>query len=293
MKIALVTNSGLHHSYWLKELYSKFEVCAVVIVKPKSKQKVSRQIKELGIIWLLLKVCSTIFHRLSKRSYPAVLKKMTKFYFSGHSLSSGTGNTIKCADVNESDVIKKIKDASPDVICFLGGDIARSDFFKNTRALVLNYHSGLSPFYNGSATTFQAVANSRPNFCGGTLMVMNEVIDGGDILSYYLTPIESNDTAASLFCKGIIGCVELYTDFLVFYAANRQFNSIPQERSALYYKASHWTILEDLRLRVFEKSKKMAAYQREAKIMKIYNRPKAVASEMYAEVLNLLLAKKK
>lgn len=265
----------------------------MVIVHPKSKQRITRQIKELGITWFVLKICSAFYHRVSKKSYPNALKKMKEKYFSGHPFSVENRNVIRCTDINESGIIKRINDASPEVVCFLGGDIAKREFFHSIKVLVLNFHSGLSPFYNGSATTFHAVANNRPNFCGGTLMVMNEVIDGGDILSYYLTPIDSADTAASLFCKGIIGCVELYTDFLTFYATSKQFNSVPQGRSALNYKSRHWTILEDIRLRAFEHSRNMGAYQRAATIVKVYDKPDAVAAELYAKVLTLLLARKK
>lgn len=71
--------------------------------------------------------------------------------------------------MNSTNTIKLIKENNLDVICFLGGDITKKDFINSTK-LCLNYHSGLSPFYNGNKTNFHAVSDFRPNFAGGTLM---------------------------------------------------------------------------------------------------------------------------
>ena len=45
-------------------------------------------------------------------------------------------------------------------------------------------------------------------------MKMSTKIDGGEILSHYITPIVDNDKAEDLFMKGIIGSVELYDRLL-------------------------------------------------------------------------------
>ena len=96
---------------------------------------------------------------------------------------------------------------------FLGGDIIKNEFI-NSFKYCFNFHSGISPFFNGNKTNFNACANFRPNFVGGTLMRMSEKIDGGDILMHYLPEINYNDNPGSLFVKGIIGAVEMYTYLL-------------------------------------------------------------------------------
>ena len=56
---------------------------------------------------------------------------------------------------------------------------------------MLNFHSGVSPLYNGSATILFAFANGHVHLCGGTLMTMSPVVDGGDVLAHFLPAIEA------------------------------------------------------------------------------------------------------
>ena len=101
-----------------------------------------------------------------------------------------------------------IKNNRIECIFFLGGDLARAEVINSVK-LCVNFHSGISPVYNGNKTTFHAVSNYRPNCNGETLMIMNE-IDGGDILMHFLTSINDEDRAEDLFMKGIIGSVSLF-----------------------------------------------------------------------------------
>ena len=45
-------------------------------------------------------------------------------------------------------------------------------------------------------------------------MKMNERIDGGEILSHYLVPIDETDTPSTLYMKNFQGRLKLYTEYL-------------------------------------------------------------------------------
>jgi len=89
-------------------------------------------------------------------------------------------------------------------------------------------------------------ANGQPQLSGGTLMKMNEKIDGGDILAHYLPSIEENDDPATLFFKTMLGGVKLLRHFLGDLRDGRTFCSIKQRRPLFYYKSSDWTIYQNI-----------------------------------------------
>ncbi|NJO34095.1 MAG: hypothetical protein HC869_14095 [Rhodospirillales bacterium] len=94
--------------------------------------------------------------------------------------------------------------------------------------LILNFHSGISPIYNGSSTISFAFANGHPHLCGGTLMKMNAAVDGGEILAHYLPSVAAKDSPASLFMKTVGGAATLYERILDTCAAGLPLRSIPQ-----------------------------------------------------------------
>lgn len=296
MRILLVTNKSNHHKYWSYELFSKFEV--VGICHPHSKPNRNRLIKELkatGFLFSILKLLSSIYHKFSRNSFT---KKMAEYQNSFFSESAKLYDSIPekiiydVDDINSEKSIQIAKDLDPDIICFLGGGIAKKKFISVANVVTLNYHSGISPFYNGSGTTFSAVADSRPNFCGGTLMTMNERIDGGGILAHYLTPIEEDDDSSKLFMKGIIGAVKLYSDILEYIIkTNSKPKGFEQKRTFRYCKSSDWTIYQDIKLRVFEKSKKMKIYAREEKKILFLDMENDSNETPYFETLTEILKK--
>ncbi len=296
MRILLVTNKSDHHKYWVTELCSKFNVVGICHPQPERRRTtlISR-LRERGVVLTILKLMSAGYHRISSRSFSKTLQKLQPEFFGKASetydkLPSGLIYAVN--GVNSSESIAKARTLAPDVICFLGGDIAQKEFLDVAKIATLNYHSGVSPFYNGSGTTFAAVADGRPNFCGGTLMVMNERIDGGDILGHYLTPIREEDTASSLFLKGIFGAVKLYMLALDRIKETQvRPKGFAQKRSFRYFTSSDWTIYHDMKLQYFERSGKMKSYRRDEKLFNYSEWDKNLGYPPYFNVLSEILKK--
>jgi len=261
-RVILITNEESHHRFWVSGLEKSAQVIGIIWVRPeKEAGRIKRGVQQRGLIWLMLKLMDGLYQKFSSSSFTSMLNASRNKYFNQYKDYSPQAEQLISMDVNNEETISFIKKLNPEFVCFLGGDIARKHFFEQMNCPVLNYHSGLSPLYNGSGTTFHAVANNRPNFCGGTLMLMNEKIDGGAVLGYYLPAIEASDTAADLFCKGISGSVKLYSAYLN-HLDPIQLKGLEQGRSVLYYRSNDWTISRDLDLAEFEHAGKMARYKR-------------------------------
>ncbi|NBC08566.1 MAG: hypothetical protein GVY26_15360 [Bacteroidetes bacterium] len=271
MKIALVTNQDNHHKFWAYELYQQHDVRLILLPTATAQGSVLSKMKAkkfdyYGPFWLLMKLLSLGYHQLSRNSFSQDLALKEARYFGAYKekfKQIPQGMVKEIQTVNSPEAVEMIKEADIDLICFLGGDIARKDFIRSAKVAALNFHSGLSPFYNGNKTMFHAVSDFRPNLAGGTLMYINERIDGGAILSHYLPEINEQDTAADLFLKGIRGAVLLYSNFFHHLQNHPRPCGVRQGRSFKYVRNIDWTYLNDIKLN------KVARY----KIMKRYTRP--------------------
>ncbi|CCN70629.1 formyltransferase family protein [Vibrio nigripulchritudo] len=155
-------------------------------------------------------------------------------------------------DINSDETISMIRAIAPDVLICHGGPHYSNDLLESA-PIVLNYHSGISPLYNGTDSHMFAFANGHPHMSGGTLMLMNNKIDGGDILGHYLPSIEPGDWPGRLFTKGILGSFILYDRFLSYLSKSPTFSSVQQPSSPLfYYRRINWSLfhLHQVRLNV-------------------------------------------
>ena len=276
-KIALVTNESWHHKYWIVELYQKLDVCLVIHPR-KEKSAISKlqvmkkkKIFQYGIYQGILKILSLIYNRIISASRDKQLEELgistfqnfeeeynqipkERFYF------TGTVNTEAC--------INKIKDNDIDFIFFLGGDIAHKEFINSPKLRTLNFHSGISPFYNGNKTNYHAYVNQDFRLIGGTLMYMSEKIDGGSILSHTLPEIKTDDSATVIFYRNIKMAVNAYLDFIEYMSSSATLPiGVKQESPHNYLKNIDWSIEEDIRLFFSEKKGIPSSEQRDSRIL--------------------------
>lgn len=175
-----------------------------------------------------------------------------KYFENDHEYGSVDQNHVHTMkDINSPDAIMKMRDYNPDVVVCHGGP-KYSELFITSFPLVVNYHSGLSPIYNGSDSHLFAMSNGHPHLCGGTLMVLNNIIDGGDILGHYVPSIDLNDTPKSVFIKCVEGCYYLVHSFLSYYSEKGRYTWAPQPKKPLFYfQRADWNLTHVNKLKAF------------------------------------------
>jgi folate-dependent phosphoribosylglycinamide formyltransferase PurN len=82
----------------------------------------------------------------------------------------------------------------------VNNEIIPSGVLSQIRHLAINYHDAPLPRYAGSNATSWAILNGEQNHAV-SWHVINECIDGGDILKQYLIPLQPDETALSLNFK--------------------------------------------------------------------------------------------
>jgi folate-dependent phosphoribosylglycinamide formyltransferase PurN len=168
-------------------------------------------------------------------------------------------------DINGPAAIARLRELEPDVVCCLGGPIYRPALIASVPRM-LNFHSGVSPLYNGASTIAFAFANGHLRLCGGTLMTMSPAVDGGDILAHVLPAIEPGDTPGTLFARTVAAGIDAYLAVLRHLAAGGELTGAPQDGPLFYVRSSDWTVLHGHRVRRLVADDAAAASARERRI---------------------------
>lgn len=122
---------------------------------------------------------------------------------------------IECFDfenINDNyDFISKLS-FSILVTCAYGQKISK-EILSLSSFLPINIHASLLPKYRGGAPIHYAIINGDKT-TGNTIMVMEEGLDSGDIISQSKVVISENDTTTSLSNKLMIDAAKLIIDTL-------------------------------------------------------------------------------
>jgi hypothetical protein len=252
MKVAVVTPAGSAHGQHLcAEIASRHELVGVLHPEPRpgaSKLKRARlEAAAFGVPYELLRLAASAPAGIGGWRQGAGAR--TDAYFPGAaeryaSLVAPVARSFP--DVNAPEVMSWLGSLGADVGLCLGGPIYRAPLIESV-PLMLNFHSGVSPLYNGTSTIAFAFANGHAHLCGGTLMVMSPEVDGGDILGHYLPAVERGDDPGTLFAKTVRGAAEIALRFLD--GGVEGFTRCPQPPALFYYRGSDWTVDQGQRVR--------------------------------------------
>jgi methionyl-tRNA formyltransferase len=101
------------------------------------------------------------------------------------------------------------------------------------KKLAINYHNSLLPKYAGVHINSWVILNQE-TYHGVTWHVMNDKVDGGDILQQKMFLIDSNDTAATLSFKCFEAALKSFEEIIVM-MKNDSFKRVKQNMSRRSY----------------------------------------------------------
>jgi hypothetical protein len=294
MKVAIITGTRPHHKYLCGALYRAFEVVGIIHPFEKSAGKMDlirrferrRQTQGFAL---------ASFHVLAK-FFPApqeTQKNQPEFLQGSREIYENIDPSVihYDVDVRQSGAHELLRRLKPDVTVCLGGPVYPAALI-NASPLTLNFHSGISPLYNGTGSIQFAFANGHPHLCGGTLMVMNDRVDGGGILGHFLPSIAAGDSPASLFTKTVAGAAQMYIRVLDHLAKNPSacLPSIAQPAPLFYTRGLDFSWYHNLLISYNMRLDVSASRQRDEAIVEYWTASdNARASELYQRTLDRLL----
>jgi len=110
---------------------------------------------------------------------------------------------IRRKDLNSNLVENTIIDFNADIIVVFGTDIIKSNII-NVSQNIINFHLGLSPYYNGAGTTWWPMFEGKFEKLGTTIHYLDEGVDTGKIISQTKADIKIDDNPHQIGFKNII-----------------------------------------------------------------------------------------
>ncbi len=108
---------------------------------------------------------------------------------------------ITISNVNHTDVLEKIRCIQPDYSFVIGwSQICRAEFLNIARLGSIGYHPAPLPENRGRAVIPWTILQGQSH-TGSTLFWMDEGADSGDILCQEIFPVDSAETASTLYQK--------------------------------------------------------------------------------------------
>src|SRR3990167_851146 len=148
------------------------------------------------------------------------------------SIKVETPQTLK----DNQTLIKTLKEIKPDLIILASyGKLLPKEILEIPKFGSLNVHPSLLPKYRGASPIQTAVSRGEKE-TGVTIMLMNEKLDEGDILSQGLVPIDTTDTYLSLSKKLALATTKLLNQ-TTFAWVTKQIKAVAQNpKKATYTK---------------------------------------------------------
>jgi hypothetical protein len=296
MRLAIVTGTAPYHLQLCSNLNRTFDVVGIIhpgnprITGSEKLRKLFKRIRRHGTTLVLLNLLARSQGIFSSR-FLAATTNTQRHLFSDNAYAEIPRNKIFAGcDIHSPTALELLRQLQPDVSVFLGGPVYPPAFVACAGAS-FNYHSGISPIYNGAASTTFAFANGHPHLCGGTLMAMGVKVDGGRIFGHYLPEVQPGDSPTSLFAKTVRGATIMYTRLLEhLQAAKGPLPCIPQPNPLFYTRAFEFGLYQQAMIIRHLRTDLPARYKRPEAIVEYWREATDLAAQnLYRSTMDHLL----
>ena len=199
MKILLISGDHKRHKNFASVIDSKFELVSWIVEKREDSLPKIYRFKN--------KIDRTNFnYHFKKRD------EYEKKYFK-YDEKKINRKKLKITKIKKN--IKKIKSIlkkyKPKILITFGSSIIPYELLKNLPKYSINLHSGLAPYYKGSACNFWPIYFLQPNFVGMTFHYLSNKLDSGKIIHHSIPKLKLNENIHSLACRAQI---KAFKDFV-------------------------------------------------------------------------------
>ncbi len=240
-KIILLA-SDCESSKWLYNAIKKdFNVEMVIIETPLSKKILfKRRIKKIGLLKVLGQtlfslVIVPILKQLSKKQRNLLINKyqLIDTDFDGYC-------TKKVLSINNNECKELLQKIEPDIVLVNGTRIISKKILDSTKAIFVNMHVGITPWYRGSHGGYWALYNNDAKNFGTTIHLIDTGVDTGAIIEQAFTvPHKADNFTTYPIVQAAIG-INTLTKVLPKIISNNFQVVQNTEKGEMYYQPTLW-----------------------------------------------------
>ncbi|MCA9561315.1 MAG: hypothetical protein KC583_22350 [Myxococcales bacterium] len=194
MKIVCLVQAGPPMHAFVQRVHARHPIDLLVVEHPPVAARVQRLAKEVTPARVYSAVRARVVNQLRASADRAAQARW--FGNDWHRFPPHVPR-LDVADVNDAEVVGRLRSLGPDVLLDHGTTILRAPVLESAPT-ALNLHWGLSPYYRGTHCTDWALINWDPLNIGVTVHRLARAIDGGGVLGQARAEVRADDTVHSL-----------------------------------------------------------------------------------------------
>jgi len=252
VKIVLVTRDDLEHKYVANVLCEGLELSAIIVdrgVKRSPWERFQTKVRKYGFFGSLERALLVIFKRLVRDS-SARQRELTDVFGGDKCAAFHRADlVVEVEGINRQPALDILNEMAPDLLLVYGTGIVGKRARASARKLVLNMHTGVSPFYRGSSCAFWPLHNGEPERVGATVHECVAEVDGGRIFAVSTAELAPSDGLHAVFGRAVVAGAQKYVEVVQDIMADRA-QALPQDLSIGHeYKVSMRGLKAELRAR--------------------------------------------
>ncbi|HCM67499.1 MAG TPA: hypothetical protein DIS62_00635 [Candidatus Kerfeldbacteria bacterium] len=220
MRVIVLTDSSPRHYHFARSICSSSNVVGVFTgAKSANTSTFNRIRRELKSAERISKFILKRFYDIQYRKYLHLLGTQQRDAEKRHFDNSQalfkkefgeleTKVDPSIGSINSKVYIGQIASLRPDIIVVMGTCLIGKELMK-AAPLMLNLHTGLSPWYRGGSTNLWPFLFKDYGYFGVTIHIMHSSIDGGSIVYHGIPTIDATDSFPSINAKAIVIGTEL------------------------------------------------------------------------------------
>ena len=245
--LVLLTRDDLEHRYVANRLCATLDIEHIFVDRKPIRANV-RRAWEHGAGHFISKAARRFFLYAirDKQTREKVLRQM----LNGSDSLSMPHKVRMIEDINSPELASLVREVNPTVILVYGTSVIKNRVLNLAQDICLNMHTGISPYYRGTACTFWPVVTGELHMLGATIHECTSRIDGGKIFEVVHVTCVPGDNLHAVFARTVIAGAEAYSRVVSGYLAG-QVRGVPQDSNVgCEYSGSQLTLGPELKARL-------------------------------------------
>ena len=237
--------SDCESSRWVyNALREAINIDAVILEQPISRKELAtNRIKKTGILRVAGQV---LFSALVVPLLKIKSKTRRENLITAYKLNSNdfkTDRTQKVTSVNDEACMNAIRLLQPDIIVVNGTRIISKKILQSTKAIFVNMHVGITPWYRGSHGGYWALYNKDIENFGTSIHLIDTGVDTGAVFKQvFIKPNKLDNFATYPVLQVAVGIGALKETLIDIIAGNYKITT-HTEKGKMYYQPTLWQYL--------------------------------------------------
>lgn len=201
MSIVLITGDGPEHRYVANTILADHGIAAIFVCDQPKRQS-SMPVLRKSLIEFIDKALRQLYlkaigdHGRRNASLHRVLGKKAEAFDRDDLL-------VPVGRPKDGLLAERVAEINPSIIAVYGTGIIPDSVLVLAQNIALNMHTGLSPWYRGTACTFWPIVEGRPEMVGATVHNCTSDVDGGDIFFRKSARLYRGDDLHAIFGRAV------------------------------------------------------------------------------------------